>query len=171
MVDEETGKVVDKEDKGRGYELGKGRYVAIEEDELEAVQLESTHTVDIDSFVPQAEIDTRYRDRPYYVVPDGEAGVEAYAVIRDAMKDKERAALARIVIARREHVIALEPLGNGFSRRRCATITSCATRTTCSKGFRAGRCRGTRCNSPSTFSTRRPRISIPAGSRINTRPR
>jgi DNA end-binding protein Ku len=88
MVDEGTGKVVDMEDKARGYELSKGRYVEIEEDELAAVQLESTHTIDIDSFVPAGEIDPRYRDRPYCVVPDGKAGVEAFAVIGDAMKEK-----------------------------------------------------------------------------------
>ena len=114
MVDEETGKVVDKEDKARGYELSKGRYVEIEEEELEAVQLESTHTIDIDAFVPAAEIDPRYRDRPYYVVPNGKVGVEAFAVIRDAMKDKDRVALARVVIAHREHLVALEPLGKGI---------------------------------------------------------
>jgi DNA end-binding protein Ku len=114
MVDEETGKVVDKDDKGRGYELSKGRYVAIEEDELEAVQLESTHTVDIDAFVPSDEIDPRYRNRPYYVVPNGTVGADAFAVIRDAMKDKKRVALARIVVAHREHMIALEPLGKGM---------------------------------------------------------
>jgi DNA end-binding protein Ku len=113
MVDEGTGKVVDNEDKARGYELSKDRYVEIEEDELAAVQLESTHTIDIDGFVPAAEIDPRYRDRPYYVVPDGKAGVEAFAVIRDAMKDKNRVGLARIVIAHREHLVALEPLGKG----------------------------------------------------------
>ena len=114
MVDEETGKVVDKEDKARGYELSKGRYVEIEADELEAVQIESTHTIDIDSFVPESEIDPRYRDRPYYLVPDGKAGAEAFAVIRDAMKDKDRVGLARIVIAHREHLLALEPLGKGI---------------------------------------------------------
>lgn len=114
MVDETTGKVVDKAHKGRGYELGKGRYVPIDEDELAAVDLESTHTVDIDSFVPLAEIDKRYLDRPYYIVPDGKVGIEAFSVIRDAMKDKDRAALARIVMANREHVIALEPLGKGI---------------------------------------------------------
>jgi len=114
MVDEETGKVVDKEDKARGYELSKGRYVEIEADELEAVQVESTHTIDIDSFVPESEIDPRYRDRPYYLVPDGKAGAEAFAVIRDAMKDKDRVGLERIVIAHREHLLALEPLGKGI---------------------------------------------------------
>jgi len=114
MVDEETGKVVDKEDKARGYELSKGRYVEVEEEELEAVQVESTHTIDIDSFVPAQEIDARYRDRPYYVVPDGKVGADAFAVIREAMKEKDRVGLARIVIAHREHMIALEPLGKGI---------------------------------------------------------
>jgi Ku protein len=114
MVDEETGKVVDKEDKGRGYELSKGRYVEIDPDELEAVQLESTHTIDIDAFVPAAEIDPRYRDRPYYVVPDGKVAAEAFAVIRDAMEEKDRVGLARVVIAHREHLVALEPLGKGI---------------------------------------------------------
>ena len=114
MVDETTGKVVDQAHKGRGYELGKGRYVPIDEDELAAVEIESTHTVDIDSFVPLAEIDKRYLDRPYYIVPDGKVGTEAFSVIRDAMRDKDRAGLARIVMAHREHVIALEPLGKGI---------------------------------------------------------
>jgi DNA end-binding protein Ku len=114
MVDETSGKVVDKAHKGRGYELAKGRYVQIDEDELAAVEIESTHTVDIDSFVPLAEIDKRYLDKPYYIVPGDKVGAEAFAVIRDAMKDKERAALARIVMANREHVIALEPLGKGI---------------------------------------------------------
>ena len=71
MVDEEIGKVVDTEHKGRGYELSKDRYVEIDEDELHAVEIESTHTVDIDSFVPLAEIDKRYLDKPYYITPDG----------------------------------------------------------------------------------------------------
>ena len=69
MVDEETGKPVPKEDKGRGYELGKGRYVPIDEEELEAVQIESTHTIDIQGFVPRSEIDKRYLDKPYYTLP------------------------------------------------------------------------------------------------------
>src|SRR6202047_2536236 len=113
MVDEATGKVVDKAHKGRGYELAKGRYVQVDEDELAAVEIESTHTIDIDSFVPLAEIDKRYLDKPYYMVPDGKVGAEAFAVIRDAMKDKDRVGLARIVMSNREHIIALEPLGNG----------------------------------------------------------
>ena len=83
MVDEETGRVVDSDNKGRGYELSKGRYVEIEEDELKAVEIESTHTVDIDSFVPRSEIDKRYLDKPYYIAPSRKTGSEPFAVIRD----------------------------------------------------------------------------------------
>jgi DNA end-binding protein Ku len=114
MVDAETGDVVEGEQKARGYELRKGEYVEIERDELEAVEIESTHTIDIDSFVPEQEIDKRYLDHPYYIVPDGKAGIDAFAVIRDAMRNKDRVALARIVLTNREHVIAIEPLGNGL---------------------------------------------------------
>jgi DNA end-binding protein Ku len=114
MVDETTGKVVDTEHKGRGYELSKGRYVPISQQELAAVEIESTHTIDIDSFVPKDEIDERYIGKPYYIVPNGEAGEEAYSVIRDAMRDKNKVALARIVMAHREHVIAIQPYDKGM---------------------------------------------------------
>ena len=114
MIDSETGDVVESDQKGRGYEVSKGEYVEIEREELEAVQVESNHTIDIDSFVPRDEIDKRYLNNPYYIAPDGKAGVDAFAVIRDAMKDKDRVALARIVLSNREHVIAIEPLGKGL---------------------------------------------------------
>jgi Ku protein len=114
MVDSETGDVVETDQKGRGYEVSKGQYVEIEKDELEAVQIESTHTINIDSFVPRDEIDKRYLDNPYYIAPDGKAGIDAFAVIRDAMMDKDRVALARIVLTNREHIIAIEPLGKGL---------------------------------------------------------
>jgi DNA end-binding protein Ku len=114
MVDAETGDVVESEQKGRGYELRKGENVEIEKQELEAVQIESSHTIDIDSFVPSEEIDKRYINHPYYITPDGKAGLDAFAVIRDAMKNKGRVALARIVLTNREHVIAIEPLGKGL---------------------------------------------------------
>jgi len=114
MVDAETGDVVESDQKGRGYELKKGEYVEIEKEELEAVQIESNHTIDIDSFVPRDEIDKRYLNHPYYIAPDGKAGIDAFAVIRDAMKDQDRVALARIVLTNREHIIAIEPLGKGL---------------------------------------------------------
>jgi Ku protein len=114
MVDAETGDVVESDQKARGYELKKGEYVEVEKEELEAVQIESNHTIDIDSFVPEDEIDKRYLHQPYYIVPDGKAGIDAFAVIRDAMKDQDRVALARIVLTNREHIIAIEPLGKGL---------------------------------------------------------
>jgi DNA end-binding protein Ku len=114
MVDEETGRAVDAAHKGRGYKLTKGKYVEIDEDELKAIQIESTHTVDIEGFVPRAQIDKRYLDKPYYIAPDGKTGAEAFVVIRDAMENEERVALARIVMAHREHILMLEPLGNGL---------------------------------------------------------
>jgi len=114
MVDTETGDVVESDQKGRGYELKKGEYVEIEKEELEAVQIESNHTIDIDSFVPRDEIDKRYLNNPYYIAPYGKAGIDAFAVIRDAMKDQDRVALARIVLTNREHIIAIEPLGKGL---------------------------------------------------------
>jgi Ku protein len=114
MIDEDTGEVVEKDQKARGYEVRKGKYIEIEKDELEAVQIESTHTIDIDSFVPADEIDQRFLNHPYYIVPDGKAGVDAFAVIRDAMKDKGRVALGRIVLTNREHVLAIEPFGKGL---------------------------------------------------------
>ena len=114
MIDSETGDIVESDQKGRGYELRKGKYVEIEPEELEAVQIESNHTIDIDSFVPRDEIDKRYLDRPYYIVPEGKAAAEAFAVIRDALKDQERVALAKIVLTNREHVMAIEPLGKGL---------------------------------------------------------
>jgi Ku protein len=114
MVDAETGDVVEADQKGRGYEVRKGRYVEIEKDELDAVQIESNHTIDIDSFVPRDEIDKRYLNHPYYIAPDGKAAIDAFAVIRDAMKDQDRVALARIVLTNREHVMTIEPLGKGL---------------------------------------------------------
>jgi Ku protein len=114
MVDAETGDVVESDQKARGYELKKGEYVEVEKEELEAVQIESSHTIDIDSFVPKDEIDKRYINNPYYIAPDGKAGIDAFAVIRDAMKNKDRVAIARIVLTNREHIIAIEPLGKGL---------------------------------------------------------
>lgn len=114
MVDVETGEVVEKDQKGRGYELSKGSYVPIEKDELDAVRIESNHTIEIDAFVPAAEIDKRYYDSPYYLVPSGKEGADAFAVIRDAMKDKKKVALARVVLSNRERMIAIEALGKGL---------------------------------------------------------
>jgi DNA end-binding protein Ku len=114
VVDERTGKPVDKADKGRGYELTKGKYVEIDMDELDAVEVEATRTIDIDTIVSPKEIDRRYFDKPYYVAPNGKNGADAFKIIHNAMEDTGRVALARIVMAQREHVIALEPFDKGF---------------------------------------------------------
>src|SRR6202034_1969412 len=104
MVDKESGEVVDAAHKGRGYELTKGKYVEIDEKELKAIEIESTRTIEITGFVRKAEIDKRSLDRPYYIVPAGKVGADAFAVIRDAMADQDRVALAKIVMAHREHI-------------------------------------------------------------------
>lgn len=114
LVDSETGDPVDKDDVGRGYEIGKGQYLQVEDEELEKVQIESTHTIDIDSFVPRAEIDDRYSDSPYYIAPTDQVGQEAFAVIRDTMREKKMVALGRVVLARREHVVMLQALDKGL---------------------------------------------------------
>jgi DNA end-binding protein Ku len=113
-VDSETGEVVPREDTARGYEVGKGQYLIVEDEELDAVQIESTRTIDIDQFVPKTEIDKRYIDSPYYIAPDGQVGQDAFAVIRDTIGKLNMVALGRVVLTRREHVIALEPKGRGL---------------------------------------------------------
>jgi len=114
LVDSETEEPVHKEDITRGYEVGKREYIEVEDEELEKIQIESTHTIDIDRFVPRDEIDDRYLNSPYYIVPNDKVGQEAFAVIRDAIKAKGMVALARVVLTRREHVVMLEPFGKGL---------------------------------------------------------
>jgi DNA end-binding protein Ku len=113
-VDAENGEVVPREDIARGYEIGKGQYLVVEDEELEAVQIESTRTIEIDEFVPRSEIDDRYIESPYYIAPDGQVGQDAFAVIRDTIGKMNMVALGRVVLTRREHVIALEPRGRGL---------------------------------------------------------
>ena len=113
-VDAESGEPVDKEDIGRGYEIGKGQYLQVEDEELEKIQIESTHTIEIDSFVPRAEIDDRYIDSPYYIAPTDQVGQEAFAVIRDAIRDRGMVGLGRVVLSRRERVMMLEAFGKGL---------------------------------------------------------
>jgi DNA end-binding protein Ku len=113
-VDSETGETVSREDTARGYEVGKGQYLIVEDEELDAVEVESTRTIEIDQFVPRSEIDDRYIDSPYYIAPDGQVGQDAFAVIRDTIGKLNMVALGRVVLTRREHVIALEPRGRGL---------------------------------------------------------
>jgi DNA end-binding protein Ku len=114
LVDEGTGDPIDPDDKGRGYEVDKGVYLQVEDEELDAIAIESSHTIDIDSFVPKAEVDERYVDSPYYLVPENKVALEAFAVIRDAMLGKGMVALGRVVLSKRERVIMLQPRGKGL---------------------------------------------------------
>jgi DNA end-binding protein Ku len=114
LIDEVTREVVDQADKGRGYEVDKNVYIQVEDNELEALEIESNHTIDIDSFVPRAQIDERYLDSSYYIAPSDEVGSEAFAVMREAMRGKNMVALGRIVLAKRERVIALQPWEKGL---------------------------------------------------------
>jgi len=113
-IDPATGETVDAEDRVKGYEVGKNTYVFIEDEELDAIKIESTHTIDIESFVPVEQVDKRYLEAPYYIAPDDKVAQEAFAVIRDAMKEKGKAGIARVVISRRERMVLLEPLGKGI---------------------------------------------------------
>jgi DNA end-binding protein Ku len=114
LVDEVTREPVENEDKGRGYEYSKGAYIEVDDDELDAVAVESNHTIEIDSFVPRSQIDERYFDNPYYIIPNDQVGQEAFAVIRDAMRGKGMVALARVVLAKRERVIMVQPWEKGL---------------------------------------------------------
>jgi DNA end-binding protein Ku len=114
MVDAETGEPVERDDIGRGFEYAKGQYLQVEDDELEKIRIESTHTIDIDSFVPRSEIDDRYLASPYYIAPTDKVGQEAFSVIRDAMREKKMVGLGRVVLTRREHVMMLEPFDKGL---------------------------------------------------------
>ena len=113
-VDAETGDEVNSSDIVKGYEVGKGEYIEVEPEELEAIAIESKRTIEIDEFMPKKEIDELYLNSPYYIVPDGEVGQQAFAVIREAIRKEGMVALARVVFTSREHVIVLEPRGKGL---------------------------------------------------------
>jgi DNA end-binding protein Ku len=113
-VDAETGAEVETSDIIKGYAVGKDQYIEIEPDELEAIAIESKRTIEIDEFVPKKEIDELYLNTPYYIVPDGEVGQQAFAVIREAIKREGMVAIGKVVFTSREHVISLEPRGKGL---------------------------------------------------------
>ena len=113
-IDSETGDVVENENKVKGYEADDGRYVLLEEDELDEVALESTHTLEIESFIDRDEVDEIYLDESFYIAPDDEVAYEAFAVIRDAMKKKNMVGLGRVVTHRRERLLMLQPRGKGI---------------------------------------------------------
>jgi DNA end-binding protein Ku len=113
-VDAETGDEVAVADIVKGYKVDTDTYVTVDKDELDNLALDSTRTIDIDEFVPRSEIDELYLVRPYYIVPEGKVGHDAYAVIRETIKTMEKVAIARVVLTNREHIIALEARGKGL---------------------------------------------------------
>ena len=100
----------------KGYKVDTDTYVTIEKGELDNIALESTRTIDIDEFVPKSEIDELYIVRPYYLVPDGKVGHDAYAVIRETIRTMDKVAIARLVLTNREHIVAIEARGKGLAR-------------------------------------------------------
>ena len=114
VVDAVTREPVAREDRVKGCEAAKDDYVPVEESELESIRLESTHTISIERFVDRAGVDERYFEKPYYLAPQDKVSREAFAVIRDAMKEKGKAGLGRLVIYRKERVALIEPFGKGM---------------------------------------------------------
>jgi DNA end-binding protein Ku len=113
-VDAESGDEVESADIIKGYEVGKGEYLELDPEELEAVAIESKRVIDIDEFVPRDEIDELYLNSPYYIAPDGEVGQQAFAVIREAIRKEGMVAIGKVVFTSREHIIALEARGKGL---------------------------------------------------------
>jgi DNA end-binding protein Ku len=112
-TDPDTGPI-ERADLVKGYEIKKNRYVIVTQDELDAVKLETTHTLDIERFVEATDIDRLFWNDPYYLVPNDKSGIEAYTVIRDALEKTNRIALGRVVMHTRERLMALEPRGKGL---------------------------------------------------------
>lgn len=114
LVDSVSGEPVDTADRVKGYQVAKGQYVMVEDSEIEALKIESTRTIEIETFVPAAEIDEIYLDSPYYLAPDDKVAEEAFAVIREAMTKKKMVGIGRIVLARRERMLMLQPRDKGM---------------------------------------------------------
>ena len=112
-TDPETGPV-DRSEIVKGYEIEKGHYVVVTEEEIKNVRLETTRTLDIERFVDEDEIDRLYWNDPYFLAPDGDMAVEAFTVIREAMEKAGKIALGRLVMHQRERLMALEPRDRGI---------------------------------------------------------
>src|SRR4030081_2978862 len=109
-VDADPGEEVAADDIMKGYKVDTDTYIEVSKDELDDIALESTRTIEIDEFVPKTDIDNRYLIRPYYLVPDGKVGHDAFAVIREPIRSMNKVAIGRVVLTNREHIISLEPL-------------------------------------------------------------
>ena len=113
-VDSETGKPVAHDDQVKGYEVSSGEYVILEPDEVAAAVPASDKTLSIDAFIECGRIDDVYFDKPYYLAPTDRSAVEAFSLIREGMRKKKVAALARTVLFRRERTVLIRPHGVGL---------------------------------------------------------
>jgi DNA end-binding protein Ku len=113
-IDQTSGKPVGDKNEVRGYETEKDEFLLIEDEDLESVQIESSHTLNLDSFVEKADVDPVYIEKPYYLTPADKVSEEAFAVIRQALENKKMAGLARIVLYQRERPCLIEPFGKGM---------------------------------------------------------
>lgn len=113
-VDAVTGKEVKEDDEVKGYQRGEDDYIILEDEELDTIALDSTKTIDIGVFTPHDSIEWIWLDTPYYLSPDDPVGQEAFSVIRDAMAAENMVGISRLVIARRERAVMLEPRGKGI---------------------------------------------------------
>jgi len=105
---------VPKEDIVKGYEFEKGRFVVLEEEEIEQVRIPSTKVIELERFIDEDDLDPAYLNAPYYVAPDGPVAEETYRVIREAMRRKGKIGLGRVVLSRRERMVAVEPRERGI---------------------------------------------------------
>jgi DNA end-binding protein Ku len=112
-VDPELG-LVERADLVRGYEYEDKQYIIIEDEDLEAVRIESNHTLNIEAFVDESEVDVIYQDSPYYLAPDGKMAEETFAVLRDAMQAAGKVAIARLVMSSRERVVTIGARDKGM---------------------------------------------------------
>jgi DNA end-binding protein Ku len=113
-VDSETGEEVDRSEIVKGYQYEKGQYVLLDSDELSSIQIESSKVLDLTTFVDRASVNPLYLDAPYYIHPESKTGTEAFRVIAQALKNKKKAAIGRIVLSSREHPVMVEPYQDGL---------------------------------------------------------
>ena len=114
LIDSKTGEVVDRDEIVKGYEYDRGRYVTVTDDELKALQIESSKIIDLDRFVDRDEVDPVYLDKPYYVYPDGQLAADTFRVISEAMEHKNKVGLGRVTMSSREHLVLVEPRDGGL---------------------------------------------------------
>jgi len=168
-VDADTGEEVANEDIVKGYKVDTDTFIEVTKDELENVALESTRTIEIDEFVDRSEVDPRYLIRPYYLRPDGKVGHDAFAVIRETIREMNKVAIGRVVLTNREHIIALEPLDKGLMGTLLRYPYEVRSADEYFDDIQDVKVTKDMPISPGTSSIRRRAISSPTSSRISTR--